>query len=211
MRTSICAQSAASVPPTPALIATTASRSSYGLESWASSVAWATSAPRVARSRSRSADIVGSSAIAASSARSFARAANESQRSSCVRTRPRRLRVFWACWRSFQRSGRADSTSSRSFSFRRAGRSKEHRHAVDALAQGGERGRVYGHASALVAGPLERGHDRLGHGCQLAGREAHEGHAGAVGVPRAARAVAVAVEGGAVGTLEAVVLADDPF
>src|SRR5258708_5702280 len=62
-----------------------------------------------------------------------------------------------------------------------------------------------------LAGTFERGRDRLGHGCQLAGGEADEGHAGAIGVARAARAVAVAVERRPIAALQAVVLADDPF
>src|SRR2546430_13231670 len=62
-----------------------------------------------------------------------------------------------------------------------------------------------------LARTFERGRDRLGNGCQLAGREAHEGHARAVGVTRAARAIPIAIEGRAVAALQAVVLADDPF
>src|SRR2546428_6722559 len=62
-----------------------------------------------------------------------------------------------------------------------------------------------------LARALERGRDGLRHRRELAGREGDERHARAVGVARAAWAVAVAVERRAVGALEAVVLADDPF
>src|SRR4029077_16800544 len=62
-----------------------------------------------------------------------------------------------------------------------------------------------------LARTFERGRDRLGHGRQLARREAHEGHARAVGVARAARAIPITIEGRAVAALQAVVLADDPF
>src|SRR5260221_14649561 len=66
-------------------------------------------------------------------------------------------------------------------------------------------------SGVALARTFERGRDRLGNGCQLAGREAHEGDARAVGVARAARAVPIAIEGRAVAALQAVVLADDPF
>src|SRR5581483_2948480 len=210
MRTSISAQSAASVPPTPALMASTASRSSYGPESCASRLAFSTPARSASYSRSRSAASAGSSPSDASSTRSSTRRLKPSQRSTRARTSPSRLSTFCAFWRSSQRSGRADSASRRPSSSRRPGRSKEHRHAVDALAERGERLRIDAHGLPL-ARSLEGGHDRLGDGSELAGREAHEGDAGAVGVARAARAVAVTVERGAIGTLEAVVLADDPF
>src|SRR5688500_13021041 len=211
MRTSICAQSAASVPPTPAEIASTASRSSYGPPSCASRLALSTSVISCSSSRSRSALSAGSSAIDASSARSAARWRKTSQRSTRARTRPRRFMTCCARCRSLQRSGAEDSASRRATSLRRAGRSKEHRHAVDALAQSGERRWVHRHDRSALAGSLEGGRDRLGDGSKLACCEADEGHAGAVGVARAARAVSVTVEGGAVGTLQAVVLADDPL
>ena len=94
---------------------------------------------------------------------------------------------------------------------RSAPRSKEHRHTVDPLAERRERLGVEAHASALVAWAVEGGHDGLRHGRQLARREGHEGHARAIGVARAARTVAITVEGRAVGAFEAVVLADDPL
>src|SRR2546422_1465207 len=62
---------------------------------------------------------------------------------------------------------------------------------------------------------LARTFERGGHGLydrgELAGGERDEGHARAVGVARAARAIAVAVQRRSIGALEAVVLADDPF
>jgi len=116
-----------------------------------------------------------------------------------------------ARWRSFQRSGAEDSASRRATSPRSAGRSKEHRHAVDTLAQSGERRRVPRHDASALAGSFEGRRNGLGDGRQFAGGETDKGHAGAVGVTWAARAVAIAVQGCAVGTLEAVVLADDPL
>ncbi len=116
-----------------------------------------------------------------------------------------------ARWRSFQRSGAEDSASRRATSPRRAGRSKEHRHAVDALAQSGERRQVHCHVGSALAGSFEAGHEGLRDGCQLAGREADERHAGAVSVSWAARAIAITVERCAIRTFEAVVLADDPL
>src|SRR5712691_553884 len=113
--------------------------------------------------------------------------------------------------RSFQRSGAEDSASRRATSPRSAGRSKEHRHAVDALAQSGERRRVQRHEASALARSFEGGRDRLRDRGQFAGGETDEGHAGAVGVTGTARAVPIAVQGGAVGTLKAVVLADDPL
>jgi hypothetical protein len=62
-----------------------------------------------------------------------------------------------------------------------------------------------------LAWTLERGRDRLDHGSELARRERDEGHARAIGVSRAAGTIAVTVQGGSVGALEAIVLADDPF
>ena len=62
---------------------------------------------------------------------------------------------------------------------------------------------------------LARAFEGGGHGlddrCQLARGKRDEGHARAVGVPRAPRAIAITVQGRSVGALEAVVLADDPF
>src|SRR3982075_4570354 len=46
---------------------------------------------------------------------------------------------------------------------------------------------------------------------ELAGCERDEGHARAIGVARAARAIAITVQRRSIGALEAVVLADDPF
>jgi len=65
--------------------------------------------------------------------------------------------------------------------------------------------------SLALARSFEGRRNGLHHGRELAGGERHERHAWAIRVARATRAIAVAVESGAVGTLEAVVLADDPF
>src|SRR6266705_5894102 len=62
-----------------------------------------------------------------------------------------------------------------------------------------------------LARALKRGGHRLDHGGQLARCERHEGHAWAISVAWATRTVPITVEGGSVGALEAVVLADDPF
>src|ERR1700675_4544625 len=62
-----------------------------------------------------------------------------------------------------------------------------------------------------LAGAFERCGHRLEHRSQFARRERHECDAGAIGVARATRTVSITVEGGSIGTLEAVVLADDPF
>ena len=62
-----------------------------------------------------------------------------------------------------------------------------------------------------LARALERRRDRLDHRRQFAGCERDEGHARAIGVARTTGTVPITVEGRSVGTLEAVVLADNPF
>src|SRR4029078_9129785 len=70
---------------------------------------------------------------------------------------------------------------------------------------------VEGQRSGLGAGAVEAGDDGLSDRSELPGREAYERDAGAGRVARAARSITITVEGGAIGTLEAVVFADDPF
>ena len=62
-----------------------------------------------------------------------------------------------------------------------------------------------------LARAFESGGDGLNDRCQLARRERDEGHARAIRVARATRTISITVEGRSVGTLETVVLADDPF
>src|SRR5207247_5822009 len=71
----------------------------------------------------------------------------------------------------------------------------------------GRRSRV----SLALARAFERGGYRLDDRSQLARCERDERHAGAVRVARAARAIAITVEGRSVGALGAVVFAVDPL
>jgi hypothetical protein len=62
-----------------------------------------------------------------------------------------------------------------------------------------------------LAWAFERGRDGLDDRGEFACRERDEGHARAIGVARATWTISITVEGRSVGTLETVVLADDPF